>query len=369
MNRWRNWPKKALYALILVACEPGGPTDPEPIEVPVQLVAPKGVTIAGPIRIAVVWRLGSDERPNWLSTFDEELPNLSATTNVWFDLPTRAERPALKDVSLAYLACDEENEILVGGPVAIPRLVAYQDLDGSGDFDPDLPLNPGSDQVLAVTPSANSNQYIAAFTDLDGVLSRVPMEYAECVRAFTSDRYSAFLAVSQHSDYVWAQPGPLSARLDLAPNRFAAVAMGCSSSDVFALSNQSSLVTQSQSSRVDVRIDPSPCINAPWQCSRLEVESLGLPTQPANLSYPGFSHSYICTAVGDFDVLWLTENTIDCEGCKCDWLQTRQSWVVHATRPPADWPCGSTVRYCGARRASIWEIPSYCGLTSLVRPD
>lgn len=366
MTYWHERHNRALvFALALVACKPGGPAEPEPIEVPVQLFAAKEAGITWPMRVALVWKQGE----RWLSTFDAELASPTESTNVWFDLPARSERAALSDVSQAYISCDEEGELLVGGLAAAPRLVAYEDLDGSGNLDPDLPLNPGKDRVLALAPRADTSQYIAAFMDLDGVLSRMPMEYAECVRGFTSNRYSAFFNAQKYSDDLWALSGPFSARLELAPNPFAAVSMGCSAADVYMMVNRWSQRIQSQSTQVDVRLAPNPCLEAPWQCLPVKVGSLELPKQTAAVVYPGFSHVYTCTAVGGLDVLWFEESSLDCAGCDCDWRLTRQSWVVNAAEAPADWPCGREVSYCGERRASLWELPDSCSMSSLTRPD
>jgi hypothetical protein len=358
-----------LLTLLAAACDPGGPSKPEPTEVPVRLIAAEATGITGPIRLALVWRQGTGSNQRWISTFDTGLTTVPDSTRAWFDLPAHSELPALTDVTRAYVSCDEESEYPLQLSAAVPRLVAYEDRDQSEDFDPDLPLNPGQDRVLAVNPSVSAAAYIAGFLDLDATLARMPMEYAECLRTYTSGRYSAFFIGNAYSDYVWAVTGKLAATLELSPTPYAAVAMACDSWDLYSLANRISVINKERSTLVDDRVASDPCIDAPWQCSRASVASLGIPEPSATVTYPGFSRSFVCTAVGNLDVLWYVTETIDCNGCQCDWLHSHQAWVVDASQVPAGWPCGKQVHYCGARGLSIWEVPSYCSSVSLERPE
>lgn len=361
----RHW--LGLLALLASACVAGGPSEPEPVQVPVRLIAPEAAGITGPIRLALVWRYGTGSNQHWLSTFDEELATVPESTTAWFDLPSRSQRSALTDVTPAYVTCDDE-DYPVRLAAAIPRLVAYEDTDNSGDFDPDLPLNPGRDRVLAVSPTANASSYIAGFTDLDAVLAKLPMESAECIRTYTGGRYSAFFAANDYSTYAWATATPLSTTLELSPTPYAAVAMACSEMDVYSMAGGTPMINEQRSTLIDPGLVEDLCTDAPWSCARGAFSKGGM-SGLTGLAYPGFSKFTFCTAVGNLDVMWSVTETIDCDECECNWLHSHQTWVADATRPPAGWPCGEQVEYCWPRALSVWALPEYCISLSNERPE
>jgi hypothetical protein len=375
VNHWSSSARKSALLICLpvidstlLACDAGGPKEPEPVQIPVQITAPDDLGLIDHLRVAVVWRQGTGTNRRWVSTSDSELTSLTGTTKVWFDLPPRAERSALADTTEAYVSCTSD-----GNPIAlsaaIPRLVVYADRDQSGDFDPELPQVAGADRVLAVTPSANDYTFIAAFTDLDRTLSEVPMESAECIRSYTSGRYAAFFMAYDYSSYIWAEQEPLSAALVLSPTPYASVELGCSSYDVYSLTNQTSKSIESQSTLVDARLESDLCTAAPWQCAPVDITAFDIPKQTSPVIYPGYSQTFTCAVVGALDVLWSTTDSIQCTGCTCTWLETRQTWVTRASQAPDEWPCGETVKYCSTLAQSVWDPPTYCGTQVLARPE
>jgi hypothetical protein len=348
-----------IVGLTVFACDPGGPTEPEAVQVPVSIKTPKDVGLIGPMRIAVVWRQGTGIGQHWLSTYDAPLTNHAASTVVTLSLPPKALRPSLTDTNVAYMDC-YENSVGAELPVIIPRIIAYQDLDDSRDFNPLLPQGQGVDRVWAVSPGSTYDS-IAGFADLDRSLSQLPMEMAECIQSYTGGRYSAFLMGHDYSSYFSPVVTKLWAQLYLSPTDLPSVQMACDYVYLSSISSSDSRKYSEQSTTIDSKVATSTCSNAPWQCTQSDFSQMTLPNfSYLTTWYPGYSRNAYCTAIGTLDVLWDITDVLQCDGCDCTWIETDHSWIVDAAAAPANWPCGKWIKYCGNRQTGLWDIPTYC---------
>jgi hypothetical protein len=358
-----------IIGLALIACDPGGPTEPEAVQVPVSITTPKDIALVGPMRIAVVWRQASVTGQHWLSTYDAPLTTSVSSAEVTLSLPPKAVLPSLTDTNIAYMNC-YENAVGAELPVVIPRIVVYQDLDDSGDFNPHLPEGQGIDRIWAVTPGSSTYLRIAAFADLDQSLSQLPMEMAECIESYTGGRYSAFFMGNDYSSYVSPAATKLFAQLYLSPTDSPTVDMGCSYTSASNIYSGDTRTYSGQSTTIDSHVAASTCSSAPWQCTQDDISSTTLPDfVPWTTWYPGYSRNAYCTTVGTLDVLWAITDVVQCDGCDCTWIENDESWIVDSTTAPANWPCGRWVEYCEGLRTTVWDVPTYCIPLDGARPE
>ena len=341
----------------VAACNPGGPDEPQAVQVPVAITAADGVIPPSALRLAVVWRKGRGVDQQWISTFDTPVKQVNATQLATLDLPPKSERVSLSQTSDVYISCSDSEYITA--PVLFPRLVAYEDLDSSGDLDPDLPRVPGRDRIWAISRMDSSVYSIVGFTDLDQTLAQEPLEAAECIRQTTQGVYTAFFMAQNYSSYVSPGGEPLQAALPLAPTDFARVTMGCEGYVDSSPSSYSDKTYAAQNVWVDQRVTADVCHDSAIPCSRVEIAAL-IPESPSNRLYPGYDRQLQCSVVGSLDVLWETESKLDCVGCICTWVETDTSWVAESTLLPDNWPCGKQVKYCSTPQQSTTVNPSFC---------
>ena len=349
-------------ALSVFACDPGGPDEPEAVEVPVSITAASDISPEGPLRLAVTWRSGSGANRGWITTFDAPVTEVNATQTAVLQLPPQAVRPSLRDRSEVYVSCGSDTAYIMP-PVVLPRLVVYQDVDGSGDFNPNLPGNPGNDRVWGASRIDSSIYSITAFEDLDRTLSTVPTEFAECIRGYTQGRYTSFFMAVNYSSYVTPDAEPLAADVPLSPTDFARVTLGCPGNVAAPSDYYSDVVVSAQVALVDNPVKDDVCATATYSCLRDDVGQR-LPASTDNVDYPGFIRTFECTAVGSLDVLWETETQLVCDQCSCSYTESDSVWVVDTAQQPANWPCGSNVDYCGTPQQSVWVRPSFCAVTT-----
>jgi hypothetical protein len=359
--------------LLTLSCNPGGPTEPEPSTANVWFKLDKGAEPAGPLRLAVAWQQSWGANQHWLTTYDAPHQLTQSRQVATLTLPPLSQRAGLSDQSVAYFDCGADTEN-IEAPVIFPRFIVYEDLDDSGDFNPDLPLAPGIDRVWGVSYSTTSGSLVAAFSDLDQVLSTLPMTAAECLRGFTSGTYSAFFegvqesATQEAAAHVLARADTPSTFVGLSPTGYAGVLMNCPPGTESPL-NVSATNSMYESPRrwVDAAVANDPCAQAEGPCTQGDAASLALP-ELTNYADRGYQRSAECYVSGSLDVLLLKEFRLVCESCSCHWNELSSSWVVESTSLPKGWPCGALVHYCSTPAASLWVEPSTCSLGS-ARPQ
>ncbi len=349
------------------ACQPGGPDEPEPGLVSVQIRAANGVTPEGPLRLAVVWREGSAFDSHWVTTADVPVAAVNAKQPVVVQLPPKDVRQRLTERSEVYIECSD-NSTYFEADVLEPAFVVYEDLDGNGAFNPSLPNSAGADRVWAAAPTANDSPMLVAFADLDESLSHAPTEVAECVREHTLGRYTAFFMAIDYSSYVMPADSALRVNLDLSPTDYPRVLLGCSGGAASnSPSSYSSTTYGSRSAYVDPPVQTDACASSPYSCKVADVAS-NLPSDFTTVRYPGYSHSFACMVSGSLDVLWMTDSLLSCKGCDCKWTETDVAWVVDSAAPPPNWPCGAALKYCNTPEDSLWKPVTYCAGSSVKRP-
>lgn len=347
--------------LLLFSCEPGGPSQPEPSTALITVKQDLGADPSGPLRLAVVWQQGWGADQHWLTTYDVPTRLGQSHQRATLVLPPAAQRSGLTDRSVGYFACSAADEKLEA-PVLFPRIVVYEDLDGSGDLNPDLPLAPGSDRIWGVSTSRTEQSAIAAFSDLEQLLSALPLESAECLRGVTNDTYSAFFQGRVEKDQWVPSEGAPSAFVGLSSSDYARVAMNCPTGSESVLHISPSNVMGEPSSRwVESSVATDPCAEDSAPCTRGAGASLVLP-ELTSYADRGYKRSAQCYVLGRLDVLLLKEFRLVCEGCSCHWNQRNSSWVADRARLPVGWPCGARLQYCSAPAAALWVEPSSCAL-------
>jgi hypothetical protein len=318
--------------------------------------------------LAVAWQQGWGVDQHWLTTYDAPHQLTQSRQRATLVLPPLSQRAGLSDHSVAHFDCGTGAENFEA-PVIFPRVIVYEDLDSSGNFNPDLPLAPGIDRIWGVSYSTTHQSLIAAFSDLDQVLSNLPMEAAECVRGFTNDTYSAFFEGTQESaTLVSPIAGTPSAFVGLSSTDYAGVLMNCPTASESML-NVSPTNSMYETPRrwIDATVANDPCAQANGPCTRGDAASLALPDL-TSYADRGYQRSAQCYVLGSLDVLLLKEFRLVCEGCSCHWNELSSSWVVENASLPEGWPCGASVQYCSTPAASLWVEPSTCSLGS-ARPQ
>ena len=358
----RRFGAAVVLGLGVAACNPGGPEEPQAVQVPGAITAADGVIVPPALRLAVVWRKGLGVSQQWISTFDVPVDRVNATQLATLDLPPKSERTLLSQKSNVYVSCNDAEYITA--PVLFPRLVVYEDIDSSGDLDPDLPRVPGRDRIWAISRMDSSVYSIVGFTDLDQTLAQEPLEAAECIRQTTQGVYTAFFMAQNYSSYVLPGGEPLQAESPLSPTDFARVIMGCEGYVDSSPNNYYSDQTYAaQNVWVDQQVTADVCHDSAIPCSRVEVATL-IPESPSNRLYPGYDRELQCTVVGSLDVLWEVESKLECDGCLCSWVETDTSWVAESSQLPANWPCAKQVKYCSTPQQSTAVNPSFCVTTN-----
>lgn len=366
--------------LASMSCSPGGPTEPQPSSAIVSVIPASGAQPAAPLRMAVIWRHRGAGEQHWGATYDAPLRELGIS-QATLSLPPPSKRLDLSDTSTVYVACapratvgtraPENTGAQEGGvtetitaPVALPRVVVYEDVDRDGRLNPDLPMTAGVDRLWGISEDAISP--IMAFRDLDQTLSNLPLEAAECLRSITDGTYSEFFQVNTRAP----MEVPLSTIrvfIHLSSTDYARVVMSCSVANENALSTPSDPIFETPRSWVDASLGIDPCSDELRSCTRTNAAMWILP-ELTNYSDPGYVRASACYAFGELDVLTLTETRLVCDGCQCHWQGRESSWVTDSARAPAEWPCGTTVQYCAKAATSLWNAPSPCALTRL-RPE
>jgi hypothetical protein len=354
-------------ALLATACRPGGPEAPGTAQATITLAVADGVTPEGPLRFAVAWRQGTGATQRWITTWDVPVDLSAETLSVSLDLPPEAELAAVTDLSQVRVECGADSSSSYW-PVATPRLVVYQDLDGNGRLIADLPYSLGVDRVWAVAGIGSVASEIVAFVDLDEVLSTGGLEMSECVRKLTQGLYVPFLMGQGYASYVEPTGEPLSATLELSPTDYPRVAMGCEDTSASALSESyGSLVLGSRRATVDLEVPGSLCGGTTLPCDVVDLDGAAVPDLTVT-SYPGFVEVTRCAVQGSLDILWHREVTLVCEDCSCLRVEEGNLWIADNTARPSWWPCGDSVPYCGGQQPNIWSPPSPCTLVE-ARPE
>ncbi|HEY5959919.1 MAG TPA: hypothetical protein VIV60_25365, partial [Polyangiaceae bacterium] len=317
--------------------------------------------------LAVVWQKGWGTDQHWLTTYDAPHRLTQSHRLATLVLPPFSLRAGLSDRSVATFDCGPGSEP-ISAPVIFPRIVIYEDVDKSGDFNPDLPLAPGIDRVWGVSYSTINQSLIAAFEDLDDVLSSSSLAAAECLRSFTSDTYSAFFqGIEASATQVSAAKGTSpSAFVGVSASDYARVLMNCPPGAANPMSVSSTNSRYETPRRwVDATVSNDLCSHG--DCTPGGSNSLVLPELTSYVDR-GYKRSAECYVFGSLDVLLLKEFSLVCEQCDCHWNVLGSSWVVESTRPPARWPCGTSVPFCSTPAASLWVEPSSCS-TGSSRPQ
>ena len=330
--------------------------EPEPGVATVYVTGARDAVPLHPLRLAVAWQRGNLADERWLTTYDTRLRLLQDRLRVPLTLPPLSMRPTLTDASTAYLECHTGAQT-IEAPVVSPRILIYEDVDESGDLNPDLPYAPGIDRVWGISERAVFP--IVAFSDLDQVLSSLPMEGAECLRSVTNGSYSSFFQGRYYSGQLMPSGSPISTYIHLSATQYARVLMGCALTNERGLATVDQVRDESEQRWVDDAIAGDPCAESAGTCTRGQAASFVLPDIVANLD-PGSHQNTECYVFGNLDALLVAEYRLVCEGCLCHWNGVHKTWIVDSSRPPKAWPCGSRVKYCATPTDSLWKVPNTC---------
>jgi len=374
VSRWvnrRSWATALLLGVsasgaLMSACQPGGPSEPEPASVAVRAEAAKRVNPTGPLRLAVIWMTQIGNHPGWVTTLDEPIEQVNATQRVSLQLPPISARASIIERSEVDIECGEDADYFTAS-VVVPRFVVYEDLDHNGTFNPNIPSLSGTDRVWAVTAPKSGATSLVAFEDLDAALSQQPTEIAECVREKTGGPYTAFFMGNYYTGYVTPTAASLAVALELTDTDYARVTLGCDTSVSSYPYDYTPTTIASRTAIIDTPATGITCVGSPFTCSEGDV-SASLPSSLSSLQYPGYTWAATCTASGSLDVLWTFEYALKCDGCTCSWTENDAAWVVESTAAPVTWPCGKALKYCGPSQASAWSRPKYCDTLTTTRP-
>lgn len=339
-------------ALLMVACGTGGPVQPEPAEVTVDLWAPGGMQLPEQLRLAVVWRTDDPGQPGFVITDDRAIPDDPGPIPLRLEPPTPEVLAQTLDPLMIDIEC---SYVDVGSwPGVVPYLVVTEDQNHDGVSSLD-----GADRVWAITDF--NDVYLAALIDLEQVLSWLPLEEAECLRSHSAPGFSPFVSVYGTAPSVTAT-SEYQSNLSLRMSRsdLPGAELQCGNQVKY----QAQLSDPDQS--IEIYIDPAlgqdACDQVPDTCSVNPVQVADL--EPfSNWAESGFSRSWICTKFASVEVLWRGESGTFCDGCACAREIRYRGWVVSREALPADWPCGEKVIICEAP-SDFWEPPTECSAPS-----
>jgi hypothetical protein len=362
--------KRALALALLAAwlftnCDPGGPSEPELLEAQVTVASDTDKQPTAALRIAVVWRYDDGTGRRWLSTYDAPVRSRLGRQFITLTLPSASQRAGLTDLATLHIRCSDNADMVFDARVVLPRVVVYEDVDGSENLDIDVPLGGGVDRVWGIADK--SFVPLLAFLDLDQVLSSHPLEAAACIREATNGQYSAFLQGRYASGYLWPTDSPINLYVHLTATDQARVALYCGYQNETFLTSPTDVLYSPSENWVDAELSQDICSTSKSPCSRGDRALLTWPNTKVS-STPGVSRTALCYVYDNLDVLLVTESRLECQACQCAWKGRVSRWIVDHARAPAGWPCGTRVQYCSTPVASVWEPPATSCRTVNDRP-
>jgi hypothetical protein len=345
-----------LFAFALAACEPNEQLAPVDTSVLLFWSNPLGLEYEGPLRYAVVWTLTpegdnadpiADARAVWMA--DGVVPGPV------FEVPLVV--PPAHVLNNAWPQERLELERNRTTPCFRPRVVLYEDTDGTGRFSPPAFQSPGYDRVLAV----DSGSSVCALLDLETALDGASLELTETYYVATSYLFTPFAPVQSS--------GGLTLRLDDAP---LALQLTDSPTPLTSLQclRRASLAAPTffPTSRVSAHVDVG--LDAGTLCSAIfpECVSEDLATLEAPVIDPQASGAVVetfgCRKTERFEVFIAAEGRVECRDCSC---YTRAHSEVFFAAPeslPAWWPCDTQVPYCESD-LPLYTLDPLCDLTLL----
>jgi hypothetical protein len=342
--------KRLVLGVLLLAapaCDPGGPTEPEATTVTLTLTNPANVERPQSLRLAVVWRTGQTSGSPWLTTFDHALSDTEKSRPIRVELPEAVNLAVLPNSVTITVDC-AALEGSQGWPGIRPVWVVYQDLNQNQRLDGD-----GSDRVMGI-----SDQQMAAFVDLEKVLSQVSLEGAECLRQANGGGFSPFVSGTLGGSAFSASLVPIEEFLvPLSPTTYPGASLTCGSSLTWSEAPVQSPTLLSVAPDVGLDVcadDETPCSPVAYDNDWKSVANV--------VSIPGYYRWPRCVTAGELEILWVGEQRYECDDCTCTSYLQEHGWVVSRSAPPIDWPCGSLVETCMTATAQVEVIPPDCAL-------
>jgi len=333
-----------------LACDPGGPTEPEDAMVTLQVVTPPGVERPASLRLAVVWRTGAGSGTPWVTTFDHALGETEQSHRVRLALPESVDVADLADSVRIAVDCAD-----LGGaprwPGVRPLCVAYQDLNRNQRLDGE-----GSDRVWGATDF--DSEHVAAFVDLEALLSEVSLEGAECLRAVVGGGFSPFASgVVFGQDFYASLTPSFGYTVRLTPTELPGAVLNCGPS--VASIQGATIARPDPILAVPPELGLDACSDAEHPCTVVAYDDEWLGSTEA-VTVPGYGRSARCVASGELEVLWIAELGFECEDCACVRRLHLRGWVAPRDARPVDWPCGASVDLCATPSERVELIPDEC---------
>ncbi len=236
-------------------------------------------------------------------------------------------------------------------PIYRPRLVIYEDVDGSGSFHPTI-REGGVDRVLAVD-GASSGPYIAIALDLDAALAKMSFEETQDYYAATGGVYTPFFRVQSEGGAfrLWREldAGPL--RLTATDSPLAAEHLACNRQPIYVYGDPAEALPVT--AHVDVALSPvEVCGISITSCAHEELEALAPPEISEVITYALRRNSQ-CRSNAWLEVLLVHTAKLSCGGCQCNYETTTHAYFAAPGGTPSWWPCGEALAFCDS------ELPLY----------
>jgi hypothetical protein len=321
---------RVLLALGALACDAGGPRDPEPRTLTVSLTDPHAIAPQA-LRFAVVWTPSDGTAATFVVSYDEAVAGPTSSFEIELALPSQDVIARLQPIERLQLAADARVRSV---DAYRPRLVAYEDTDASGAFEPALlgSADSGSDSLLAIDSGS-----IAAILDLEAALRELPLEWSDEFYAASGGRFTPFVRVEASAPLLLSTASP-DQTLELERSSFAALSLECLR-PTFPESDRSTRVL------VDSAVDPAVCaIHAP-ECESVDLSNTA-PPELSPVDSLGLERIVQCQERAPLQSLVIQERRPICEACDCTRQVVTSAYIADQSFLPPWWPCGTTVGFC-----------------------
>ncbi len=326
MRRRRASVAQCAGAILLAACDPGGPTEPEPSSIGIVIIDHRQMPQPAALRYAVVWSQGGGDL-----VVTDDGPLDGDGTLATLALPHSSVLARVTPQELVVLSATHQAEL---EPAYRPRFVIYEDLDQSGDFAPALPDAAGPDHVWGIDGDDGG---VAALFDTEAALEALPMEALDRYYAATGGHFSAFVAVSFDLP-LDVRPWSPTLEVELDDTDYAALSLGCGRP---LFSPQASELTVT----LGPGVDPAYCGLFAASCDIAPLSELE-PPEISPLSGPGQQRLARCFEHTGLQTLVIAEGHAWCDACACRRDFGYSVFATVAEERPEWWPCGGELPFC-----------------------
>jgi hypothetical protein len=323
-----------LSVLILCACGIDQHKVPQSSSARIAATNPLNMIFSSALRGAVVWTSSS----------------LVVSADVALDLAQ-----ASTTVPLTPVSADVENQVTPVESVELsktttlsiyrPRLIVYEDVNGSGVFEPGPPLANGVDVVRAIDQGTAVS--VADLLDLDHVLRGLSLEEAQAYYELTDGVYTPFIFVTTSSGGLALMRKddvePISLRLSDSAVPQEELACGRNRVTIYgdgtgATRNIHALVAQTLNASLVCGVDIP-------DCHSVDLANLAEPSLTATRT-DAFVRLLQCRTDGVIQSLIVQEAERTCNNCVCPMTPLATVYFTDAASAPPWWPCGVSIAFC-----------------------